>query len=397
MIDFVQESTERAATGMASIKVLGVGGAGGNTVNSIVQAGNYGIECIVANTDAQALESSKAQHKLQIGLKSTKGLGTGANPEIGKRAAEEDLDKIIEAIGDADIVFLTAGMGGGTGSGALPVVARALRERNILSIAVVTKPFVFEGKRRDAVAAQALATLQDEVDTLLIVPNQKLLEAVSENVSMIEAFSMINNILGDSVRGISDIITKPGYINVDFADVRTIMKDRGLAVMGTGRATGKDRAKEAALHAISSPLLENMSIKGAQGVLLNITGGKDLGLHELSAAAQVIYEQADENATIILGSVIDENMSNEVVVTVIATGFVPARQQEAVAPVQVKGTVVDRSAQLQQAAVKQEEVAEVYEQAYQKPVQQAVQEAAKVAVDVNDLDVPAYLRQKQHE
>ncbi len=396
MIDFVQESTERAATGMASIKVLGVGGAGGNTVNSIVQAGNYGIECIVANTDAQALESSKAQHKLQIGLKSTKGLGTGANPEIGKRAAEEDLDKIIEAIGDADIVFLTAGMGGGTGSGALPVVARALRERNILSIAVVTKPFVFEGKRRDAVAAQALATLQDEVDTLLIVPNQKLLEAVSENVSMIEAFSMINNILGDSVRGISDIITKPGYINVDFADVRTIMKDRGLAVMGTGRATGKDRAKEAALHAISSPLLENMSIKGAQGVLLNITGGKDLGLHELSAAAQVIYEQADENATIILGSVIDENMSNEVVVTVIATGFVPVRQQEA-APVQVKGTVVDRSAQLQQVAVKQEEVAEVYEQAYQKPVQQAVQEAAKVAVDVNDLDVPAYLRQKQHE
>lgn len=321
------DETQEVAHAVATIKVVGVGGAGGNTVNSIVNIGCSGIECIVANTDAQALSQSKAQHTIHIGVKSTKGLGTGANPDLGKRAAEEDLDKILEAIGEADIVFLTGGMGGGTGSGALPVVAHALRERGILSIAIVTKPFVFEGKRRASVAQQAIENLRKEVDTLIIIPNQKLLDVVDAKATMLDAFARINDILGKSVKGISDIITKPGHINVDFADVRTIMKDSGLAVMGTGIASGEFRAEEATLHAISSPLLENMSIQGARGVLLNITGGKNLGLHEISQAASIVYEQAHEDATIILGSVIDESLTDQVIVTIIATGFAHAEQQ----------------------------------------------------------------------
>lgn len=336
MIEFKEEVYGQS---IASIKVIGVGGAGGNTVNSIVGSGYQGIESIVANTDAQVLALSKANHTVHIGVKSTKGLGTGANPELGKRAAEEDLDKIMDAIGDADIVFLTAGMGGGTGSGALPVVARALRERGILSIAVVTKPFVFEGKRRAMVAEKAIETLRKEVDTLIIIPNQKLLDVVGQDVSMINAFSMINDILGRSVKGISDIITKPGHINVDFADVRTIMKDMGLAVLGTGTASGEGRAAQAAMKAISSPLLENMSIKGARGVLLNISGGKNLGLHEISQAASVIYDQVDEDATIILGSVIDESLVDEVTVTIIATGFNPQENVIAAKTIEQKNTM----------------------------------------------------------
>lgn len=336
MIEFKEEIQGQSA---ASIKVIGVGGAGGNTVNSIVGSGYNGIESIVANTDAQALGLSKASHTIHIGVKSTKGLGTGANPELGKRAAEEDLDKIMEAIGDADIVFLTAGMGGGTGSGALPVVAHALRERGILSIAVVTKPFIFEGKRRATVADKAIDALRKEVDTLIIIPNQKLLDVVDQNVSMIDAFAMINEILSKSVKGISDIITKPGHINVDFADVRTIMKDMGLAVLGTGCATGEGRATQAAMNAISSPLLENMSIKGARGILLNISGGKNLGLHEISQAASVMYDQVDEDATIILGSVIDEALTDQVTVTIIATGFKPQESVITAKIVEQKDTV----------------------------------------------------------
>lgn len=321
MIDF-DLLDERNRLGKASIKVVGVGGAGGNTINSMIEKGqNSEIEFIVANTDSQSLMLSKATHKVQLGVKSTKGLGTGANPEIGRRAAEEDLDKLLEVIGNADIVFLAAGMGGGTGSGATPVIARALRERNILTIAVVTKPFLFEGRRRARVAYDAVKALRSEVDTLLIVPNQRLLEISDEKVSMIDAFALVNDVLDQSVRGISNIIIKPGHINVDFADLCTIMRDMGLAVMGTGKSSGPDRAHQAALSAISSPLLENMSIKGAKGVLLNITGGKSLGLHEINEAASVIYNQADEDANIILGSVIDENMQDEIIVTIVATGF----------------------------------------------------------------------------
>lgn len=328
MIELQDEiKKEQNLTPPASIKVIGIGGAGGNTINSIIEA-ECVIESIAINTDAQALHLSKAHQKIQLGIKSTKGLGTGANPEMGKRAAEEDLDKVMELVSDTDIVFLTAGMGGGTGSGALPVIACALREKNILSIAIVTLPFLFEGKRRNSIAIEAITVLKKEVDTLIIIPNQKLLDVVDKHVSMLDAFAMINNILVQSVRGITDIITKPGHINVDFADVRTIMKGMGLAVMGNATASGENRAQEATLKAITSPLLENMRVKGAHGVLLNITGGKDLSLYEISEAASIIYEEAAEDAHIILGSVIDEHYENEVTVTIIATGFESDQQAE---------------------------------------------------------------------
>lgn len=351
MIDF-DLLEEQNRLGKALIKVVGIGGAGGNTINSMIEKGlNSEIEFIVANTDAQSLMLSRAAHKVQLGVKSTKGLGTGANPEVGRRAAEEDIDKLLEIIGNADIVFLAAGMGGGTGSGAAPVIARALRERNILTIAVVTKPFVFEGRRRSKVAYEAVKALRDEVDTLLIVPNQKLLEISDDKVSMIDAFALVNDVLDQSVRGITNIITKPGHINVDFADLCTIMRDMGLAVMGTGKSSGPERARKAANSAISSPLLENMSIKGAKGVLLNITGGKNLGLHEINEAASVIYQQADEDANIILGSVIDETLGDEIIVTIVATGFDEIIVDDLqVAPVK---TVVTPEVTLQAAQVQQ--------------------------------------------
>lgn len=426
MIIFEEEKKELIP--MASIKVLGVGGGGGNTVNSLIESGYEGIECIVANTDAQALELSKAGEKVQIGVKSTKGLGTGADPAVGKRAAEEDLDKVLEVVDGADIVFLSGGMGGGTGSGALPVIARALREKGILTIAIVTKPFLFEGKRRARVAQDAIEMLRKAVDTLIIIPNQKLLDLVDSKVSMINAFAMINDVLCQSVRGISDIITKPGHINVDFADVRTIMKDQGLAVMGTGKASGEGRAKKAALAAISSPLLENMSVAGAHGVLFNITGGKSLGIHEISEAASVIYEQAHEDANIILGSVIDETLDDEVIVTIIATGF--ADQAAVAKDVQVRGTVLDRASLAAEVEVKPvEKIIEVAPQPAPEPVVEVkpkIEEAPVVAampiqevveeleaveqskpelcklekagayddLDMNDLDVPAYMRKE---
>lgn len=315
---------------IVSIKVIGVGGAGGNAVKRIIESGIHNIECIVVNTDAQALDLSTVATKVQIGVKSAKGLGTGANPELGKRAAEEDLDKILEAVGNAEIVFLAAGMGGGTGSGALPVIARALRDKGILTIAIITKPFMFEGKRRMMVAQEAAEVVRKSVDTLIVMPNQNLLQVADKKVSMIDAFAMINDVLTQSVKGISDIITNPGHINVDCADVRAIMKDQGIAIMGTGRVKGgSGNGREAALQAITSPLLENMSIEGAHSVLLNVTGGKNLGLHDISDAASVVYEQAHEDANIIIGSVIDETMGDEISVTIIATGFKDAKKEAA--------------------------------------------------------------------
>jgi len=327
MIEFKCEHETLAK--MPSIKVVGVGGAGGNTVNSLIDSGCQNVYCIAANSDAQALELSHAQQTIQLGVKSTKGLGTGANPDLGRHAAEEDLDKIMESLSDADIVFLTAGMGGGTGSGALPVIARALKKEGILTIAIVTKPFTFEGKRRSAIAEEAIAKLKPEVDSLIVIPNQRLLEIVDANVSMMQAFSIINDMLGQAVRGIADIIIKPGYINVDFADVKAVMYNMGMSLMGTGRATGEDRALTAALNAISSPLLEDLHMQGARGVLLNISGGSSMRLHEINEAASVIYEQAAEDAHIILGAVIDEQLGEELVVTVIATGF---ETREEIAP-----------------------------------------------------------------
>jgi cell division protein FtsZ len=389
---------------LACIKVIGVGGGGGNTINSMIDANFHGIEFIVTNTDAQALALSKAPTKIQLGVKSTKGLGTGANPELGKRAAEEDLSSLMEHLEDANIVFLTGGLGGGTGSGALPVIARALKEKNILSIAVVTKPFDFEGKKRAQVAQDAIQLLKKEVDTLLIIPNQKLLEVVDKHVSMIDAFAMINGILNQSVKGIADIISKPGHINVDFADVRTIMKDMGLAVMGTGRARGVDRALQAAYQAISSPLLENMSIKGAQSVLLNISGGPDLTLYEISDAAEIITQEADTHANIILGSVIDPNLDDEIIITVIATGFAESRVEHA------KEIPVAYKPAVEQTIKAQEEIAKavVLEEMHVDTKMSLKQESSAIIdekqeaqeetsgfVDNDDLDIPTFMRQSE--
>lgn len=396
MIDFIHTDDRKRQS--VTIKVVGVGGAGGNTINRIIASGYHDVECIVINADAQALEQSLAPQKIQIGVKSTKGLGTGANPELGKRAAEEDIDKIVEAIGSADIVFLALGTGGGTGSGAAPVIAHALRSQNILSIAIVTKPFEFEGKRRAQIAHNALEQLKKEVDALIIIPNQKLLELVEYNTPMEEALDMINAILIQSVRSISDIITKPGHINVDFADVRAIMKDMGLAVLGTATASGQDRARKAALQAISSPLLENMNIDGARGVLLNITGGTTLGLHEISDAASIIYERADENANIILGSVVDKAMNDEIVVTVIATGF---NQQEAPLPgdtssfatAAIRDTSMHSTARIAHESCNVDTVArkDVCKKQDEEVISRLTE---RISDGVEDLDVPTFLRKE---
>jgi len=392
MIALETEEKKVTTTPIVSIKVIGVGGAGGNTINSIIESGQTGIDFVVANTDAQALDLSKAEQKIQLGIKSTRGLGTGADPELGKRAAEEDMDKVLEMTEDADIVFLTAGMGGGTGSGALPVVARALKDKGLLSIAIVTKPFVFEGKKRARIAEEAIVALKKEVDTLIVVPNQKLLEVVDQQVSMVDAFAMINDVLGQSVKSISDIMSRPGHINVDFADVRTIMKSQGLAVMGTARASGTERAKEAALKAISSPLLENMSIAGAQGVLLNITGGKDLGLQEISCAAQVIYEQVDADAQIILGSVIDDKMGDEVSVTIIATGFEKGASCELPVTESVSVQPTVRVVEQEAAPVKEEQKEQRLEESQEVEAAALEEEKKELPIDVSDLDVPTFMR-----
>ncbi|MGZ8833279.1 MAG: cell division protein FtsZ, partial [Thermoanaerobaculia bacterium] len=305
----------------AKIKVIGVGGGGGNAVNRMIQAGIKGIEFLVANTDIQAMRTSAAPVKLQIGGKLTKGLGAGGNPEIGKQAALEDTDRILEALSGADMIFITTGMGGGTGTGAAPIIASLAAELGALTVAVVTKPFNFEGKRRRVQAEQGIRALRDTVDTLITIPNERLLNFVERATSLNEAFKIADDILRQAVQGISDLITVPGEINLDFADVRTIMHGMGMALMGTGVSSGEHRAVEAAQRAISSPLLEEASIEGAKGVLINITGGSDMTLFEVHEAASIIQEAADEEANIIFGTVIDPRMKDEVKVTVIATGF----------------------------------------------------------------------------
>jgi cell division protein FtsZ len=305
----------------ARIKVIGVGGGGGNAVNRMIQAGIKGIEFMVANTDVQAMRNSLAPVRLQIGGKLTKGLGAGANPEIGKQAALEDTDRILEALSGADMIFITTGMGGGTGTGAAPIIASLAAELGALTVAVVTKPFGFEGKRRRIQAEQGIRSLRETVDTLITIPNERLLNFVERATSLNEAFTIADDILRQAVQGISDLITVPGEINLDFADVKTIMHGMGMALMGTGVSSGEHRAVEAAQRAISSPLLEEASIEGAKGVLINITGGPDMTLFEVHEAASIIQEAADEEANIIFGTVIDPRMKDEVKVTVIATGF----------------------------------------------------------------------------
>ena len=305
----------------AKIKVIGVGGGGGNAVNRMIQAGIKGVEFLVANTDLQAMRASLAPVKIQIGGKLTKGLGAGANPEVGKQAALEDTDRILEALHGADMIFITTGMGGGTGTGAAPIIASLAAELGSLTVAVVTKPFGFEGKRRRVQAEQGIRSLRDTVDTLITIPNERLLNFVERGTSLGDAFKIADDILRQAVQGISDLITVPGEINLDFADVKTIMHGMGMALMGTGVSQGEHRAVEAAQRAISSPLLEEASIEGAKGVLINITGGPDMTLFEVHEAASVIQSAADEEANIIFGTVIDPRMKDEVKVTVIATGF----------------------------------------------------------------------------
>src|SRR5437763_969455 len=305
----------------ARIKVIGVGGGGGNAVNRMIQAGIKGIESMVANTDVQAMRTSLAPVKLQIGGKLTKGLGAGANPEIGKQAALEDTDRILEALSGADMIFITTGMGGGTGTGAAPIIASLAAELGALTVAVVTKPFGFEGKRRRIQAEQGIRSLRETVDTLITIPNERLLNFVERATSLNEAFTIADDILRQAVQGISDLITVPGELNLDFADVKTIIHGMGMALMGTGVSSGEQRDVEAGRRGHSSPLLEEASIEGAKGVLINITGGLDMTLFEVHEAASIIQEAADEEANIIFGTVIDAKMKDEVKVTVIATGF----------------------------------------------------------------------------
>lgn len=310
----------------AKLKVIGVGGGGCNAVNTMLKSGLKGVDFIVANTDAQALEHAGAAIKLQIGASLTKGLGAGANPEVGRDAALEDQRLISEALAGADMVFVTAGMGGGTGTGAAPVIARAARESGALTVGVVTKPFRFEGKARRRRAESGIEALAAEVDTLIVIPNQRLMAVSDEMTTMLDAFKMADDVLYNAVQGISDLITFHGMINVDFADVRTIMSNKGLALMGSGRASGDRRALEAAQMAISSPLLDDVSIEGATGILINFTGGTNLRMAEIEEAASLVEDAAHDDVNLIFGTVIDESMTDEIKITVIATGFQPTEQ-----------------------------------------------------------------------
>jgi cell division protein FtsZ len=309
---------------LALIKVVGVGGGGSNAVNRMVDAGLTGCEFIAVNTDAQALLMCDADVKMPIGSDVTRGLGAGADPSVGRAAAEESRDELKEALKGADMVFVTAGEGGGTGTGAAPIVAKLAQEIGALTVGVVTKPFSFEGRRRAEVASRGVDELRDEVDTLIVIENDRLLQVVEKRTSILDAFTLADDVLRQGVQGITDLITIPGLVNLDFADVRTIMNEAGSALMGIGTAAGENRASEAARTAVSSPLLES-SIEGATGILLNVTGGPDIGLFEVNEAAQVVTSAADQNANVIFGAVIDEGLRDEVRVTVIATGFGPAR------------------------------------------------------------------------
>lgn len=323
MIEF-DERQERGPR----IKVIGVGGGGGNAINNMIERGIASVEFVVANTDCQALDANAAEIKLQLGLGCTKGLGAGAKPEVGASAAKESIDRIEELLLGADMVFIAAGMGGGTGTGAAPIIADVARRLGALTVGVVTKPFLFEGNRRRKLAEKGVETLKQSVDTLIVVPNNRLLQLADENTSMLDAFRMADQVLFNAVKGISDIITQQGIVNVDFADAISVMSDQGMALMGIGTASGEGRAVKAAQKAISSPLLEDVSVEGAMGILVNVTGGPSLTLHEVNAAIELITDAAHEDANIIFGYVVDPERDEEVSITVIATGFDSSRSQK---------------------------------------------------------------------
>jgi cell division protein FtsZ len=390
----------------ARIKVIGVGGGGCNAVNRMIREGVEGVEFAVVNTDVQALQESVACVKVQIGAKLTKGLGSGSNPEVGRRAALEDTDKLIEVLEGADMVFITTGLGGGTGSGAAPIVSSLANELGALSVAVVTKPFAFEGRRRMRQAEQALAELAETVDTVIVIPNERLLHFVPRGTSFFESFRIADDILRQAVQGISDIITIPGIINRDFADIKTIMQGMGYAMMGTASASGENRAVEAARQAISSPLLEDASIDGARGILMNVMGSSSLSLHEVHEASTIIQQAAHDDANIIFGAVQNEAMGDLVKITVIATGFkgesigitrataaAAAASTAALRPTMHEAAL--RAREEEAAAVVAEEPVPVAEAEPEPTLEEMAELAAPSAVD--DLDVPAFLRKRRRE
>ena len=358
--------------GTATIKVIGVGGAGNNAVNRMLELGIKSVDFIAVNTDRQALQKSKASTKIQIGEKITRGLGAGANPDIGAQSAEESKTELSEVLRGADMVFVTCGMGGGTGTGAAPVVAGLAKEMGILTIGVVTKPFTFEGKKRLAQAERGIESLKSKVDTLIVIPNDKLLQIIDRKTSMSEAFMMADDVLRQGVQGISDLITVTGTVNLDFADVKTIMLNTGMAHMGTGSASGENKAEDAAKQAIQSPLLET-SIEGARGVIINITGGEDLGLQEVNTAAELIQRSVDPEANIIFGTVIDPEMTDEIKITVIATGFD-----------QDQDTNISKG------------VNNLVNKTWEKKIN-SIPSSSDLSSSQNDLDIPSFLRKNKNK
>lgn len=367
----------------AVIKVVGVGGGGGNAVEHMVNKELEGVEFICANTDAQAIKNSSARTVLQLGGNITKGLGAGANPEIGRQAALEDRDRIAEVIEGADMIFITAGMGGGTGTGAAPIVAQVAREMGILTVAIVTRPFPFEGKKRSDIASNGIDELKAYVDSLITIPNEKLLSVLGKNMSLLDAFKAANDVLLGAVQGIAELITRPGLINVDFADVRTVMSEMGMAMMGSGRSTGEGRAREAAESAIASPLLEDVNLSGARGILVNVTAGMDLSIGEFEEVGNTVKEFASENATVVVGTVIDPDMSGELRVTVVATGL----GNEVQAVTDIPTLVVDKTingdvdyAQLDRPTIKRR--------------QETTDTSTGADANLEYLDIPAFLRRQ---
>ena len=377
----------------AVIKVIGVGGGGGNAVKHMISSEVDGVDFICANTDAQALIDIESRTVLQLGSNITKGLGAGANPEIGREAALEDRERIAESLAGADMVFVTAGMGGGTGTGAAPVVAQVAKELGILTVAVVTKPFPFEGRKRMKLAEEGMKELRQHVDSLITIPNEKLLQVMGEKTSLLDAFKAANDVLLGAVQGIADLIIRPGMINVDFADVRTVMSEMGMAMMGSGVATGENRAREAAEAAIASPLLEDVNLQGARGILVNITAGLDLSLGEFTEVGDTVEEFASENATVVVGTVIDPDMSDELRVTVVATGLDGGIEEEAPLKV-VKNTAADASAvnyrNLDRPTVmRNQRVASQREAAVTQAPQEPLDDKG-----MEYLDIPAFLRRQ---
>ena len=402
MFEIVEKTTGLGA----KIKVVGVGGGGTNAVATMISMGLTGVDFIAANTDSQALDAHPAQNRIQLGTELTKGLGAGANPEVGKKAALEDSSLISEMLHGADMVFITAGMGGGTGTGGAPVIANIAKEAGALTVGVVTKPFNFEGKKRKKNADKGIMELKDAVDTLICIPNQRLLYVANETTTMLDCFKKADEVLLQAVKGISDLINIRGLINLDFADVRTVMCNKGMALMGTGVASGENRAIEAARKAISSPLLEDVSINGATGIIINITGGPDLTLFEVNEASSLITEEANEDAEIIFGSVIDDNLKDEVRVTVIATGFNPVVGDEVtdtIAPVKVEAPPVEAptmnlqepspNANLVPPAVQKREAPI---SADLKSARQLAREIGKRFFESEEYDIPTFLR-RQHD